>query len=123
MSGILIVDDEEGVLAVLNRILELLMPGYDISTARNGLAAWQQLQQHSFDLLLTDHHMPGMTGLELAQQARDRLPELPIVLMSGGSDSDIEVKAQKLGLVSFLAKPFSVHQLRDLLETILVPVP
>lgn len=121
MSGILVVDDEEGVLAVLNRVLELLMPGYNISTARNGLAAWQQLQQHSFDLLLTDHHMPGMTGLELAQQVRDCLPELPIVLMSGGDDSDIEAKAQKLGLVGFLAKPFSVHQLRELLESILVP--
>lgn len=64
MSGILVVDDEEGVLAVLNRILELLMPGYDISTATNGLMAWQQLQQRSFDLLLTDfcnRHMGHLT--------------------------------------------------------------
>lgn len=121
MSGILVVDDEEGVLSVLNRILELLMPGYDISTATNGLTAWQQLQQRSFDLLLTDQHMPGMTGLELAQQVRNRSPELPIVLMSGGGDSHIEAEAQKLGLVGFLSKPFSVHQLRELLESILVP--
>jgi CheY-like chemotaxis protein len=121
MSGILIVDDEEGVLTVLNRVLELLMPGYDISTATNGFTAWEQLQQHSFDLLLTDHHMPGMTGLELAQQARDSSPDLPIVLMSGGGESEIEARAQKLGLVGFLSKPFSVHQLRELLESILVP--
>lgn len=121
MSGILVVDDEEGVLAVLNRILELLMPGYDISTATNGLMAWQQLQQRSFDLLLTDQHMPGMTGLELAQQVRDKSPELPIILMSGITDSHIEAEAQKLGIVGFLSKPFSVHQLRELLESILIP--
>ncbi|MBE7549581.1 MAG: response regulator [Anaerolineales bacterium] len=121
MSGILVVDDEEGILTVLNRILELLMPGYDISTATNGLTAWQQLQQRSFDLLLTDQYMPGMTGLELAQQVRDKLPELPIVLMSGITDGHIEAEAQKLGLVGFLSKPFSVHQLRELLESILIP--
>lgn len=121
MSGILVVDDEEGVLAVLNRILELLMPGYDISTATNGLMAWQQLQQRSFDLLLTDQHMPGMTGLELAQQVRDKSPALPIILMSGITDNHIEAEVQKLGLVGFLSKPFSVHQLRELLESILIP--
>ncbi|MCL4298513.1 MAG: response regulator [Anaerolineae bacterium] len=122
MSEILVVDDEEGVLAVLKRVLELLMPGYDISTATNGLTAWQQLQQRSFDLLLTDQNMPGMTGLELAQQIRDRLPELPIVLMSGVTDSHIEAEAQKLGLVGFLSKPFSVQQLREMLESTMIPV-
>lgn len=121
MSGILIVDDEESVLSVLHRIFELLMPGCTISTAKNGPAAWQELQQHSFDLLITDHNMPGMTGLELAQQAQSQTPNLRIVLMSGSSDSEIEAKARKMGLTAFLSKPFSIHQLRDLLETILVP--
>lgn len=121
MSGILIVDDEENVLSVLHRIFELLMPGCNISTATNGLAAWQQVQQYSFDLVLTDHNMPGMTGLELAQQVHHRTPELPIVLMSGNGDHEIEAKVQNLGLAAFLSKPFSIHQLRDLLETVLVP--
>jgi YesN/AraC family two-component response regulator len=118
MSGILIVDDEEGILMILRRILTALRPGCAIKTANNGLVAWQELQNDSFDLLLTDYYMPGLTGLELAQQVQNKSPDLPIVLMSGGGESDkMQGEAQRLGLAGFLAKPFSVCQLRSLLET------
>lgn len=119
MSGILIVDDEEGILQVLSRTLNLLKPGCRVSTANNGMLAWQQLQSNTFDLVLTDHHMPGLTGLELAQQAHDRSPDLPIVLMSGGNENDrLQAEVEKLGLAGFLSKPFSICQLQYLLEAI-----
>ena len=119
MAGILIVDDEEGILAILSRILTALRPGWAIKTANNGLAAWQQMQHHTFDLVLTDYHMPGLTGLELAQQVHDKSPDLPVVLMSGdGRNDEMWAEAQNLELAGFLSKPFSVSQLRHLLEAV-----
>jgi CheY-like chemotaxis protein len=69
----------------------------------------------TFDLLITDYSMPGMTGAELAKAARDRMPGLPIVLASGYADlpSGVEID------VARLPKPYSQDQLAHMLGKLL----
>jgi CheY-like chemotaxis protein len=77
---ILCVDDEENQLAVRKLVLE--SKGYAVLTAPSGQQALALLAQHSVDLVLSDHLMPGLTGAELARQIKVQKPELPVILIS-----------------------------------------
>jgi CheY-like chemotaxis protein len=77
---ILCVDDEENQLAVRKLVLE--SKGYEVLTAASGKQALGLLAQHSVDLVLSDHLMPGLTGAELARQIKAQKPELPVILIS-----------------------------------------
>ena len=77
---ILCVDDEENQLAVRKLVLE--SKGYAVLTAPSGQQALALLAQHSVDLVLSDHLMPGLTGAELARQIKAQMPELPVILIS-----------------------------------------
>lgn len=85
--------------------------------AHDGIAALDQLQRHSFDLMLTDYDMPGMNGLDLAQAVRKTSPNTRIVLMTGrlyGADLKGRICAMKLE--GYLEKPFSLQQIRDIIQ-------
>lgn len=85
---ILLVDDEAAVRRVTKRALERL--GYVVVEAPDGLTAWEAFQQapDSVDLILTDLTMPGLTGEVLAQRIRKERQDMPIILISGYSESD-----------------------------------
>lgn len=81
---ILCVDDEENPLVL--RKLVLQKAGYKVLTARSGLEALNVAESQSVDLVLSDHLMPGMNGVELAQRVKAQNPEMPVVLISGVND-------------------------------------
>ena len=107
---ILIVDDELSILQVLEQFIKRLRPNYQVMTATDGMAAWILLQQQAFDLLVTDYEMPQINGLQLIQRTRQILPEIPVMLMSGQSEIDLQSKIQSLEWVTFIAKPFTLIQ-------------
>ncbi|CAH2604289.1 Response regulator [Rhodovastum atsumiense] len=79
---ILVVDDEVEVREILAETLEDF--GYSVMTAGNGEEALSVvLREHGVGLVITDVRMPGMTGLELADQIRHRRPDVKVVLISG----------------------------------------
>lgn len=82
---ILVVDDNANGLAARKSVLEEL--GHKITTAPNGVEAFALFQEHKFDLVVTDYRMPRMDGLELISNVRGLRPEIPIVLISGFTDS------------------------------------
>jgi CheY-like chemotaxis protein len=84
-SRILLVDDNANGLKARKAVLEDL--GYRIVTACNGHDALERFSPESFDLVVTDYKMPRMDGLELIVNLRERVPGLPIVLISGFVDS------------------------------------
>jgi CheY-like chemotaxis protein len=116
-SRILIVDDDELILAALGFSFDLLLPGCQVSTASDGVAALDELRRQHYDLILTDYSMPKANGLELAQAAHQISPDVRIVLMSGAlSRSEIQARAGSLALNGFLPKPFTLRELGEILR-------
>jgi CheY-like chemotaxis protein len=114
---VLIVDDDEMVSNILMALTKYLLPGYQIIAVEDGTAALAKLQEQSFDLILTDYNMPRMTGLDLAQAAWQISPDIPIVLITGDySCREIQTRAGSATLAGFLAKPFTMLQLREVLQ-------
>lgn len=117
---ILMVDDQEEVLTMTATMLERL--GYDVQTASNGLEALDRLREEpeEFDLVLTDHNMPKMTGLELVKEAHLDFPDLPFVLLSGYSKKKLEeLMDEHEAIKAILRKPVSQKQLGKTLAGVL----
>jgi CheY-like chemotaxis protein len=103
---VLFVDDEESIARLGCTMLERL--GYTVTTstsAPEALALFRAAPAR-FDLVITDHTMPAMTGETLAQEMRRLRPELPVIVCSGFSHTMNADRAQALGLDAFLLKPF-----------------
>ena len=112
---VLAVDDDDLILAGTVAMLEDL--GHHVATASSGALALDLLERHEFDLLLTDHAMPGMSGLQLADMIRARDPDLPIVLMTGFADlppDDVRVGGTELPRLS---KPFWQAELEGIVDS------
>jgi two-component system cell cycle sensor histidine kinase/response regulator CckA len=98
---VLVVEDADAVRVLTGRIL--YAAGYQVIPVESGEVALDRLD--ACDVLVTDVVMPGMTGVELAAQARERRPDLPVVFVSGYT-GDAEIAASDDPATAFLAKPF-----------------
>ncbi len=106
--------DDDPMLMKFGKAL-LSSAGYEVDTAEDGAAAWQALNGTEYQLLVTDHIMPGLTGLDLITQARVSGLCLPIVLTSGSLLGLPDLGGVPAGRTVFLAKPFASG---ELLETV-----
>ena len=114
-ATILIVDDEASVLAMCRRCLD--GAGYRLLVAPDGADALRILAGEPVDVLLSDYFMPGMSGIELARQVRERYPETVRILYTGIADMHIAEQALNEGEVfRFLFKPFDPSQLRSAVD-------
>ncbi|MCP4717592.1 MAG: response regulator [Deltaproteobacteria bacterium] len=102
---ILLVDDDELLLNLERKMLESM--GYEVTTARSSLEALRVFssEQHAFDLVITDHTMPHMTGYELAIKLMEVRADIPIVLCTGYVEHVSLEKAREAGIVEFIVKP------------------
>ena len=111
--SILFVDDEQLLVMVGADMLE--SNGHQVTTAGSGAEALDLLRSNGrFDLLITDHAMPGMTGVELAAKAKEVVPEIRVVLASGFQEIPGEAEADWLRL----RKPYLESDLIDLINQI-----
>ncbi len=110
---ILAVDDDPLILMNLVVMLEDL--GHNVTEATSGRSALEiYIANHDWDLVITDHSMPGMTGSQLARQLRQVRPHLPIVLASGYTD----LPPGSIQELVRLTKPYSQDQLRRAIEEV-----
>ena len=112
MSRILVVDDEEPLRTLVARGLG--MDGHSCLTAADGAEALDILlaEEGRFDLLLTDIRMPLMDGIALALAAKQRFPELTIMLMTGYAEQRERAKSLETIVAEVMAKPFTIAELR-----------
>ncbi len=106
---VLIVDDEPYIRELIQRCLEL--EGYDCQTAAHAEAALVALSADTFQLLVSDIHMPGMSGMDLLGVVRQRHPELAVLMVTGVDDRKVGIQALRLGAYGYLIKPFDVNEL------------
>jgi len=101
---ILVVDDEETVRNLLQRILE--ETGYTVTTAANGQEAIYKLSLGEAKIMLLDMKMPGMSGIEVLQKLEDEWPKYCILMVTAVTDLQTAVDALKLGACDYITKPF-----------------
>ncbi len=98
--GVLLVDDDGGVRAVIAALLE--QAGFEVVATGSALQAVSMVERRSFDVVLSDVRMPGMSGMQLLQLVRARRPEMPVVLMSGHATVPLAVDAVRAGAANVL---------------------
>ncbi len=113
-AKILVVDDSEEVRDVLRELLS--RHGYTIVSVPDGESGLVELETRSFDLAMLDLGLPGISGLEVAHRLRARWPNTRIALMTGYGDRMGPEDAQARGVDFVLAKPFSLDQLRSVVD-------
>jgi CheY-like chemotaxis protein len=116
MKQILIVDDEQIVLDVLQRIVSRL--GYNAVVSDSGKMALERFDKHVFDLVLMDVLMPDKNGFEIARQMKKKKPEQKIVMVTGlGIDADITQEGlDRVKVENVLSKPFSYDRVKSVVD-------
>jgi CheY-like chemotaxis protein len=105
LRKVLVVDDDPVVAKSFDRVLS--GKGYAVITASSGQEALNKLEAEDYDVVFTDIKMPGMSGLEMAEQVKERRPWLPVVIVTGYGSPDNEARAEAAGVSGFLRKPLS----------------
>ena len=113
-AKILVVDDSEEVREVLRELLS--RHGYTVVTAPDGESGLVELDTRTFDMAMVDLGLPGISGLEVARRLKERWPTTPVALMTGYGDRLGADDAQTKGIDFVLAKPFSLDQLRSVVD-------
>ena len=108
--AILVADDEKNLCGVITSIL--LKEGYRVEKAENGRMALNKIRKKKFDILVSDIVMPGLSGLELLEEAKKLHPEMPVVLLTGKASMDQAIDAVNKGAYYFLTKPFKKEELK-----------
>ena len=109
-SSILIVDDQESIRHFLERSLS--EDGHEVRCAADGAAAVTLFDEHTPDLLILDLRLPDTTGLKLLAIFKERVPELPVIMMTAFAEVETAVQAMKQGAFDYLTKPVNLDQLR-----------
>lgn len=111
-NTILVIDDENGIRLITERILSLL--GYQVLLARNGAEGIALFQRHAAELcgVLLDFTMPDLDGEATFYVLQGINPAVPVIMMSGHAEQEIKRRFGKEGLAGFLAKPFMIEELR-----------
>ena len=113
-NKILVVDDSPQISKALSDLLGA--SGYVVRAAPSGERALQILESAKFDLIITDLKMTGMTGIDLAKKVQEKVPGLPVIILTGFGDMDSVISALRLGVADYLKKPFSIDEVLAVVE-------
>ena len=106
---VLVIDDDPSVRQVVRFLLAAF--GYESHTAADGPSGLVELARGGWDLVVTDLEMPEMNGWHVIEAIRQRVPTMPIVMITAFSDPDVMRRAGELG-VPVIAKPFAMATLK-----------
>ncbi len=111
---VLVVDDEEGARAGLEKLLRF--EGYEVDAAADGSSALQCARDRPPDVVVTDLKMPGMDGLELMARLRARCADLPVIVVTAFGEVTAAVGAMRKGAEHYLVKPVDFDELQVALD-------
>jgi DNA-binding NtrC family response regulator len=114
---LLIVDDEENLLLLLERILS--KEGYAVRTAPNSYQALRLLENDSFQLAILDIKMFPIDGLALLAEIKSRRPAIKVIMVTAYPTIDSRAESFRKGATSYLTKPLDIQQLKSVVRTLL----
>ena len=117
VKKVLIVDDDQEMLLSLEEGLSKYDETFSILTAEDGLDAVEELKDSTISLVVTDLKMPKMNGFSLLSHIMEHYPEIPVIIITGYSTSEMEKLARKGGAIGYIAKPFMIDDLAKRIVT------
>jgi len=117
-SNVWVVDDDRSIRWVLQKALESV--AINVRVFENAADVLNELKNDTPDVLVSDIRMPGMDGLQLLDDIKQNIPELPVIIMTAYSDLDSAVSVYEGGAFEYLPKPFDVDEAVDLVQRAVV---
>lgn len=117
MKGILIVDDQQGIRLLLNEVFK--KEGYKTFLAANGIEALHIFDQEKIDCVLLDMKIPGMSGIEILKQLKEKNKQIPVFMMTAYGEQEAVDEAMQLGVAKYFTKPFNIFEVRDEINKII----
>ena len=111
---ILVIEDDEEMRALLRDMIE--EEGYKAASVNNGSEAFRKLAKESFNLIITDVRMPGLTGLDILPGIKKLQPDAPIIVITAFGSEEVQRKALERGADAYLEKPIHFDKLRTLIH-------
>ncbi len=108
---ILIVDDEKDLVSAL--VERLALRGFVVEGLTSGVDAARRIEEEDFGVLVLDVKMPGIDGLELMRDIRQRHPGLPVILFTGHNSLEDAKRGIEEGAFAYLLKPIDIQELVD----------
>ena len=116
MSDVLVVDDEDEIISMLERNLEL--EGYDVTGARNREEAIQKMEEELYPIVLLDIKFPDTSGPELLENFKEINPLVNVLMITGYSSMENVVECLGGGAVDYFTKPLDMDIILDRLHNI-----
>ena len=105
LISVLHIDDEESFLDVIKRYMKIVGNNeLQIHSLTDPLRVFEELENKTFDVIITDYQMPGIDGLELLQQLRDQNNTIPVIFLTGRGREEVAIKALNLGANYYIEK-------------------
>ncbi len=109
MAKLLIVEDEKPIRNLIKRNLELV--GHTCHAVGNGTEAWILIENQTFDLMVLDIMLPGKSGYELLERAREVQPSTPVIFLTAKESMGDRLRGLTLGADDYIVKPFEIREL------------
>ena len=113
---ILVIDDDEDCRLLTKR--RLALDGDLVEVVESGEAALDKLKEGSFDLVITDRTMPGMSGDELAKAVKKKFPNVPVIMLTGSAEEMVFNADHPGGVDELVSKPAMLTELRQVINRI-----
>jgi DNA-binding NtrC family response regulator len=113
-TRILILDDEPIVCKRLKPTFEKL--GYEVEVFVDSTLAMARIKETDFDIVITDLKMKGIDGLQFVDAVKSKSPDTEVIVITGFATMETAKESFKLGIFDFVAKPFKISEIRELVE-------
>jgi DNA-binding NtrC family response regulator len=111
---ILIADDEQAAVRNLQHILS--KEGCEVISTQSGQNALKLIEQHSFDLVLTDLRMPNVDGMEILRRTKEVSPDTEVIMITGYATVSSAISAMKMGAYHYVIKPYKLDEVRKVVR-------
>ena len=118
MARILVVDDDKDMCQLISEILR--EESYEVNISYNGEDALSKIKENSYDLVILDYKLFGISGLGVLEKARQIKPLIKVIMISAFGNDSTKAKARELGAFDFIDKPFDIKRFIQAVQDILI---